>query len=74
MNYTGMLDQNSGTTAGAAKIFAVNGGDGFMGKLTLIQESQALGDSVDMKFYLFDSESPEWKGQDIRKNRAEFRQ
>jgi hypothetical protein len=60
------------TTAGAAKIFAVNGGDGFMGTLTLMQESQVLGDSVDMKFYLFDSESPDWKGQDIRRQSASF--
>jgi hypothetical protein len=60
------------TTSGAAKIFAVNGGDSFMGTLTLMQESQALGDSVDMKFYLFDSASPEWKGQDLRKNPEEF--
>jgi hypothetical protein len=60
------------TTSGAAKIFALNGGDGFMGNLTLIQESQPLGDSVDMKMYLFDSESPEWKGQDIRKQSDKF--
>lgn len=60
------------TTSGAAKIFAVNGGDGFMGNLTLMQESQALGDSVDFKLYLYDSESPEWKGQDIRKNKTVF--
>jgi hypothetical protein len=60
------------TTGGAAKIFAINGGDPFMGALTLIQESQAAGDSVDMKFYLYDSESPEWKGQDIRKQSAGF--
>lgn len=60
------------TTSGAAKIFAVNGGDGFMGNLTLMQESQALGDSVDMKVYLFDSESPEWKGQDIRTQKTAF--
>ncbi len=60
------------TTSGAAKIFALNGGDGFMGNLTLIQESQPSGDSVDMKMYLFDSESPEWKGQDIRKQSDKF--
>ncbi len=60
------------TTSGAAKIFALNGGDGFMGNLTLIQESQAEGDSVDMKLFLFDNESPEWKGQDIRKNKTQF--
>lgn len=60
------------TTSGAAKIFALNGGDGFMGNVTLIQESQPLGDSVDMKLYLFDSASPEWKGQDIRKQSNQF--
>jgi len=60
------------TTSGASKIFAVNGGDGFMGNLTLIQESQALGDSVDMKLFLFDSGSPEWKGQDMRKQSNKF--
>jgi hypothetical protein len=60
------------TTSGAAKIFALNGGDSFMGNLTLIQESQPLGDSVDMKYYLFDSESPSWKGQDIRKQSIKF--
>jgi hypothetical protein len=60
------------TTSGAAKIFAVNGGDGFMGTLTLMQESQPLGDSLDMKVFLFDSESPAWKGQDIRAQREEF--
>lgn len=60
------------TTSGAAKIFTINGGDAFMGALSLMQESQAEGDSVDMKFYLFDSESPEWKGQDLRKNSVKF--
>lgn len=60
------------TTSGAAKIFAVNGGDSFMGTLTLMQESQALGDSVDLKLYLYDSESPEWKGQELRKQRTPF--
>lgn len=60
------------TTSGACKIFTINGGDSFMGALALMQESQALGDSVDMKFYLFDSASPAWKGQDIRKNKTAF--
>lgn len=60
------------TTSGAAKILTINGGDAFMGALALMQESQAEGDSVDMKFYLFDSESPDWKGQDIRKNSVKF--
>ncbi|MDD2279060.1 MAG: LamG domain-containing protein [Bacteroidales bacterium] len=59
------------TTGGAAKIFAINGGDDFMGNLTLMQESQPEGDSLDMKLYLFDSESV-WKGQDIRAQRKEF--
>ena len=60
------------TTSGAAKIFNLNGGDSFMGNLCLIQESQAAGDSVDMKLYLFDSASPDWKGQDIRKQSDKF--
>lgn len=60
------------TTTGAAKIFSLNGGDVFMGNLALIQESQAVGDSVDMKVYLYDSASPDWKGQDIRMNKKEF--
>lgn len=60
------------TTSGAAKIFAVNGGDGFMGNLVLMQESQPLGDSVDMKFFLFDNESPDWKGQDVRRQSSKF--
>ena len=60
------------TTSGACKIFAVNGGDIGMGTLCLIQESQPLGDSVDMKMYLYDSSSPVWKGQDIRKRSNKF--
>ena len=60
------------TTSGAAKIFTVNGGDAFMGTLSILQESQAAGDSMDVKVYLFDSESPEWKGQDIRKQATPF--
>jgi hypothetical protein len=60
------------TTSGAAKIFSVNGGDSFMGNLVMIQESQALGDSVDMKMFLFASTSPAWKGQDIRKQSNKF--
>ncbi|MFA5819597.1 MAG: LamG domain-containing protein [Bacteroidales bacterium] len=60
------------TTSGAAKIFSINGGDSFMGNLALIQESRATGDSVDMKLYLFDSASPDWKGQDIRKQSDKF--
>jgi hypothetical protein len=60
------------TTAGAAKIFNLNGGDAFMGNLVLIQESQPLGDSVDIKFFLYDSSSPDWKGQDVRKQSDKF--
>ncbi|MBA4321829.1 MAG: hypothetical protein C0408_03320 [Odoribacter sp.] len=60
------------TTTGACKIFTVNGGDGFMGTLSLMQESQTTGDSVDMKMFLFDSSSPAWKGQDIRKQSNKF--
>jgi hypothetical protein len=60
------------TTSGAAKIFNLNGGDAFMGNLVLIQESQPLGDSVDMKLYLYDSSSPDWKGQDVRKQSDKF--
>jgi hypothetical protein len=60
------------TTTGAAKIFSINGGDPFMGNIALIQESQPTGDSVDMKLYLFDSASPEWKGQDLRINKPQF--
>jgi hypothetical protein len=43
-----------------------------MGNLVLIQESQPLGDSVDMKLYLYDSSSPDWKGQDVRKQSDKF--
>jgi hypothetical protein len=60
------------TTSGAAKIFGLNGGDSFMGNLDLIQESQATGDSVDMKMYLYDSESPDWKGQELRIQKTPF--
>lgn len=60
------------TTSGAAKIFSVNGGDSFMGNLVLMQESQPLGDSVDMKFFIYDSSSTQWKGQDVRKQSKTF--
>lgn len=60
------------TTSGAAKIFGLNGGDVQMENISLIQESQAAGDSVDMKLYLFDSASPNWKAQDIRKQSDKF--
>ena len=56
----------------ASKIFSINGGDPFMGALALLQENQPAGDSVDMKFYLYDSASPEWKGQDIRRQHPDF--
>ncbi len=60
------------TTSGASKIFTINGGDSFMGTLSLMQESQSVGDSVDMKFFLFNSASAAWKGQDLRKNKNQF--
>jgi hypothetical protein len=60
------------TTSGAAKIFSLNGGDSFMGNLVLIQESQPLGDSVDMKMFLYDNSSSNWKGQDVRKQSNKF--
>lgn len=60
------------TTSGAAKMFSVNGGDSFMGNLVLMQESRELGDSVDMKMYLYDNESPDWKGQEIREQKPPF--
>ncbi len=60
------------TTSGAAKIFSLNGGDGFMGNLVLMQESQQLGDSVDMKFFFYDNSSADWKGQDVRKQSDKF--
>ncbi len=60
------------TTNGAGKIFSVNGGDGFMGNLVLMQESKPLGDSVDMKFFFYDSSSADWKGQDVRKQSDKF--
>ena len=60
------------TTSGAAKIFGLNGGDPNMGNLGLIQESQAVGDSVDLKAFLYDSESPDWKAHDMRKQSDKF--
>lgn len=59
------------TTSGAAKIFGINGGDATMGSIAILQESQALGDSVDMKFYLNDTDG-DWHGQDIRKQKPQF--
>ncbi|HEX3006207.1 MAG TPA: LamG-like jellyroll fold domain-containing protein, partial [Bacteroidales bacterium] len=59
------------TTSGAAAIFSLNGGDATMGSIKILQESQALGDSVDMKLYLYDSEG-EWHGQELRKNKPQF--
>jgi hypothetical protein len=42
-----------------------------MGNLDLIQESQPLGDSLDMKMYLYASEK-EWQGQNLRKQKTPF--
>ena len=53
-------------STGAAKIFALNGGDPFMGNLVFMLESNSDQDSLDIKGYLYDASSPEWKGQDIR--------
>jgi hypothetical protein len=43
-----------------------------MGGMALLQESAAAGDPVDIKFYIYDSESPDWKGQDIRIQSSKF--
>jgi len=51
---------------GAAMIFQMNGGDDFMGNLDFFLEGGADEDELDFKGYLFNSASPEWKGQDIR--------
>lgn len=56
---------------GAADIFQLNGGDGFMGNLVLMLEGGSNNDSLDMKGYLFNS-TTEWKGQDIRKAHKSF--
>ena len=56
---------------GAADIFQLNGGDGFMGNLVLMLEGGANADSLDMKGYLFNS-TTEWKGQDVRKAHKGF--
>ncbi|HLN21052.1 MAG TPA: LamG domain-containing protein [Bacteroidales bacterium] len=60
------------TTSGAAKIFSINGGDSYLGNIALIQESRIIGDSVDLKLYLFDSNSPGWKNHEIRINKKQF--
>jgi len=56
---------------GAADIFQLNGGDGFMGNLVLMLEGGSNADSLDMKGYLFNS-TTEWKGQDVRKAHKGF--
>lgn len=56
---------------GAADIFQLNGGDGFMGNLVLMLEGGSNADSLDIKGYLFNS-TTEWKGQDIRKAHKSF--
>lgn len=56
---------------GAADIFQLNGGDGFMGNLVLMLEGGSNADSLDVKGYLFNS-ATEWKGQDIRKQNKAF--
>ncbi len=56
---------------GAAIIFRLNGGDGFMGNLVFMLEGGSNADSLDIKGYLFNSAS-EWKGQDIRKAHRSF--
>lgn len=61
------------TTSGAAVIFRLEGGDPFMGSIALLQESQPVGDTVDLKLYFFNADTAaEWKGQDIRVHVAEF--
>ena len=56
---------------GAAKIFGLNGGDGFMGNLVFMLEGNSNADSLDLKGYLFNS-ATEWKGQDIRTSNKAF--
>ena len=54
------------SAGGAAMIFQLNGGDGFMGNLCFILEGNSDNEALDIKGYLFNSASPDWKGQDIR--------
>ena len=56
---------------GAAKIFALDGGDGFMGNLVLMLEGNSSADSLDLKGYLYNS-TTEWRGQDIRLSNQAF--
>jgi hypothetical protein len=56
---------------GAAIMFRLNGGDGFMGNLVFMLEGGSNADSLDIKGYLFNS-ATEWKGQDIRKAHRSF--
>jgi hypothetical protein len=60
------------TQSGAATIFRLDGGDPLMGHIALLQESQAVGDTVDLKLYLYHNDTTEWRGQDIRVHVAEF--
>lgn len=55
----------SPSAGGAAKIFGLNGGDGFMGNLVFMLEGNSNADSLDIKGYLFNS-ATEWQGQDLR--------
>lgn len=66
-------------TDGVAKIFGLNGGDPLMGNIALLQEGrpqadsgQVQADSVDLKLFMFDSSSTEWKAQEISVARQEF--
>jgi len=61
-----------GTDNGAAIIFRLNGGDSFMGNLVLDLESNSDKDSLDIKGYLYNAASPDWKGQDIRLHKPAF--
>jgi hypothetical protein len=60
------------TQSGAATIFRLDGGDPLMGHIALLQESQAAGDTVDLKLYFYHNDTTEWRGQDIRVHAAEF--
>lgn len=41
-----------GTSSGAAQIMQMDGGDGFMGNLCFMHESQQTTDSLDLKLYI----------------------
>jgi hypothetical protein len=57
---------------GAAMIFQLNGGDATMGNLAFDLESNSNQDSLDIKGYLFNAASPDWKGQEIRAQKPAF--